>query len=543
MDLRQALLLTVLFMVSAAPISISAQEYVMVDIDAGTLRGQIRTTYTNKTMYSFEGIPYAESPVDNLRFQPPVTKGEWSGVRDALQPGSACPQLVNGAASGSEDCLYLNVHSPSLTSSNGTLKAVIVWIHGGCFLRGRSDTWTPHFFVDNDVVFVSINYRLGLLGFLSTSDDVVPGNMGLKDQTEALRWVQRNIEVFGGDPERVTLLGHSAGAASAHYHILSPLSNGLYRSAISMSGSVLCPWAFSKNATDRALRFAQYLGYTAKNSSDLVNFLKTVDANILVKDVHKALSDEDALSLTTCVWTPSVEPEHESAFLVEDPHLMVQEGRYNFVPYVTGSTDLEQLSQTQPGGQLSTEEQVSKLNQSFDETIACDLRLPTREEQLGAAQSIKQFYYNDSDITLQKNYITALLSSHLFFVEGVDGAIRSMAQYSSEPLYYYQFAYNGPTTQFPGGPGAAHDDTVAILFTTKTPDADPDGIMIRDQMIEMFANFAKYDNPTPEDASNLTETWWTYSASSPFYLKITSPLSTATNMDEPYMSFWHDLLS
>nr|AHJ81322.1 carboxylesterase [Locusta migratoria] len=529
-------------LVSAA---VLAQEYVTVETAVGSLRGSVRATYTNKPMYSFEGIPYAEPPVDDLRFQPPVSKEPWSGVRDALQPGSSCPQYVNNVVSGDEDCLFLNVYSPSLPGPNDgpdSLKAVMVWIHGGCFREGRSDTATPHYFVDNDVVFVSINYRLGLLGFLSTGDDVVPGNLGLKDQTAALRWVQRNIPAFGGHPRKVTIFGESAGGASIHYHILSPLSNYLYKNAIAMSGTALSPWAFSRNATDRAIRFAEYLGHTAKDSNDLVEFFKTVDAKTLVTNIDNALSDEDRLSLFTCVWAPSVEPKHESAFLTEEPWKLVARGPYSLVPFLAGSTDLEQLAQTQPGGVLSTEEQVSNLKENFDEIVACDVRLPTREEQLDAARRVRQFYFNESDVSPQNNYTTALFDSHLFFVEGVDAVVRSTARYSTHPVYYYQFAYNGPISQFPGAPGAAHADDVTYLFLSSSLEPDADGAVLRDQMTAMFANFAKTGDPTPEVNSLLTEKWLPYNETSPFYLRLSAPLSTGMDMFEPYMSFWHDLL-
>ncbi|XP_047106560.1 venom carboxylesterase-6-like [Schistocerca piceifrons] len=248
-------------------------------------------------------------------------------------------------------------------------------------------------------------------GFLSTGDEVVPGNMGLKDQTEALRWVQRNIAAFGGDPDRVTIFGQSAGGASIHYHILSPMSKGLYKNAIAMSGSALNPWAFSRNATDRAIRFAQHLGYTGKTSNDLLKFLKDVDAYTLVLDEKTALSEEDSKSLFQCVWVPSAEPEHDGAFLTEQPWKLVSEGRYNLVPFMAGDTDLERVAHTQPGGQLSTEAAIKNLNENFDEIVGNDLRLPTKEEQQEGAESIKKWYYNGSDITLKDNYTTALQSN------------------------------------------------------------------------------------------------------------------------------------
>ncbi|XP_049947769.1 esterase FE4-like [Schistocerca serialis cubense] len=389
--------------------TLGAEEYVTVDIEEGTLRGRMSETYTGKPMFRFEGIPYAEPPVGDLRFQPPVKKSAWTGVKDALAAGERCPQYSSGEAIGGEDCLFLDVFGPGTPTRNGTLKNVIFYIHGGCFTQ-RSSTARPHYYVDQDVIIVTINYRLGLLGFLSTGDEVVPGNMGLKDQTEALRWVQRNIEAFGGDPQKVTILGQSAGGASVHYHVLSPLSKGLFKSAIAMSGSALNPWAFTKNASDRAVRYAKHLGYTGKSSTDLLNFFKSANVTILGTDKNSALSEEDKVSLFTCVWSPTAEPQHDGAFLAELPWTLVAEGRYNLVPFMAGNNDLEQLKQTQRGGILSTGSQISNLNKNFDEIVGCDLRLPTREERLEGAASVKEFYYNGSDITLTDNYTTALVS-------------------------------------------------------------------------------------------------------------------------------------
>ncbi|XP_049850078.1 esterase FE4-like [Schistocerca gregaria] len=543
MGVLTALHLPTIVQLSLLPVFIFAQEYVTVETQEGTLRGQISKTYTDVPMYMFQGIPYAEPPVGDLRFQPPVTKAAWSGVRDALAVGSQCPQISGSGTAGSEDCLFLNVFGPQTALQQGTQKAVMVFIHGGCFTSGYGQGATPNYFVDEDVILVSINYRLGLLGFLSTGDEVVPGNMGLKDQTEALRWVQRNIAAFGGDPQKVTIFGQSAGGASIHYHVISPLSTGLFKNAIAMSGSTLNPWAFSRNATDRAIRFAQHLGYTGKTSNDLVNFLKNIDPSTLVMDPYVALSEEDSMSSFTCIWVPSAEPVLDGAFLAEEPWTLLSEGRFNLVPFMAGNTDLELVSYTQPGGGFSTEDRIVYLNNYFDEIVGCDLRLPTKEERLQGAESVKQFYYNGNDITLQDNYTTALFDSHLCFVEGLDAAVRSMSRFSSQPVYYYQFSFVGPLSAYPGGPGAAHADDVHYMFTSPTNlDPDSDGGIIRAQMIEMWANFAKYDNPTPEQTSLLTETWKEYDESSPYYLEITRPLRLGTNLFEPDMTFWQNLL-
>ncbi|XP_049855210.1 bile salt-activated lipase-like [Schistocerca gregaria] len=322
------------------------------------------------------------------------------------------------------------------------------------------------------------------VGFLSTGDEVVPGNMGLKDQTEALRWVQRNIAAFGGDPQRETLLGQSAGGASIQYHLMSPLSK-----------AISAEWYFN-----------------------------------------------DSVSLFSCVWAPSVEQENDSAFLTEEPQKIVAEGRFNKDPYLAGALDLEQLRQTQRNGVLSTEEQVGNLNENFDTIVGCDIRLPTRQEQLDAANSVKQSYYSGSDITLEDSYTTALFDSHLFFVEGVDAMVRSVARYSTEPVYYYLFSFNGPLSSYPGGAGAAHGDDLQYLFASNEVEPDSPSGIIQAQMTEMWANFAKYSDPTPEQKSLLTQTWKEYDESSQFCLEITSPLKNGTNVFGPYMKFWHDLL-
>lgn len=132
---------------------------------------------------------------------------------------------------GAEDCLYLNVYKPHIESSKPL--PVIIWIHGGAFqwhMEQKDGEFTkPDYIMDRDVIFVSFSYRVGPLGFLSTGDDLISGNMGLKDQSYAIRWVKENIKGFGGDPEQITLFGLSAGGVSVHYQYLSPMSRGLFK--------------------------------------------------------------------------------------------------------------------------------------------------------------------------------------------------------------------------------------------------------------------------------------------------------------------------
>ena len=213
-------------------------ERAVVQTSAGEVRGTVEPG-----LRVFRGIPYAAAPVGPMRWQPPRAPAPWAGVRDATKPGARCIQDVRRdpdfGRAASEDCLNLNVWTPR-GATPSRQKAVMVWIHGGGFLNGSADIYDAHWMTSQgDIVVVTVNYRLGALGFLAldalTRDGDV-GNYGLADQQAALRWVHDNIANFGGDPDKVTIAGESAGAMSVCDHLVAPGSAGLYRSAILQSG-------------------------------------------------------------------------------------------------------------------------------------------------------------------------------------------------------------------------------------------------------------------------------------------------------------------
>jgi para-nitrobenzyl esterase len=202
-------------------------------------------------MHTFLGVPYAEPPVGPLRWAPPVAKAAWTTPRDASAYGPRCAQIGGpfGESGTDEDCLSLNVYVPHRKAvPERDLKGkrpVMVWIHGGAFQNGSAENYDPtKLLAAGDVIVVTINYRLGVLGFLAhpalsaESADGVSGNYGILDQQLALRWVRDNIRAFGGDPRRVTIFGESAGGMSVHVHLASPGAAGLFHRAISQSGAV-----------------------------------------------------------------------------------------------------------------------------------------------------------------------------------------------------------------------------------------------------------------------------------------------------------------
>lgn len=190
------------------------QENPIIQTTYGQLQGETLSCGIGCNYFSFKGIPYAAAPVGNLRFRAPVSPQPWSGVRPALEHGPACPSSSRLSPVVDEDCLSLNVYTKFLDRN----LPVMVWIHGGSFSggNGHSFTYGPDHLVDEDIILVTINYRLGVLGFLSTEDSNAPGNYGMKDVIKALEWVRYNIRNFGGDPDNVTIFGESAGGAAVH---------------------------------------------------------------------------------------------------------------------------------------------------------------------------------------------------------------------------------------------------------------------------------------------------------------------------------------
>ncbi|PSN30976.1 hypothetical protein C0J52_24737 [Blattella germanica] len=206
---------------------IEAQSDLVVHIEEGAIRGTTLTSLrNNRTFYAFLGIPYAEPPIGKLRFKAPQPIRPWTKIRDATEEGNVCPQILpeSNEFVGNENCLNLNVY----TILNETLKPVLVWFHQGAFLwrSARRKVAAPDFFMEEDVIFVSTNSRLGPQGYLSLQTKEVPGNAAFKDQVLSLKWVQRNIQHFGGDPSKVTIVGESAGGNIVHLLMLSPMSKG-----------------------------------------------------------------------------------------------------------------------------------------------------------------------------------------------------------------------------------------------------------------------------------------------------------------------------
>jgi para-nitrobenzyl esterase len=286
--------------------SASAGANPIVRIDGGLIRGAGAAG-----VYSFRGLPYAAPPTGNLRWRPPQPASSWSGIRDATQFGPSCPQaeafnpfLPPGTIS--EDCLNLNVYTPTLRS--GSDRPVLVWIHGGGLVQDGGRNYDGTKLAAAGTVVVTINYRLGALGFLAhpalaSRPGGAAGNYGLMDQQAALRWVQRNIARFGGDPHNVTIAGQSAGGLSVLAQMVSPGARGLFQKAIVQSGTFALNQRPLAAAEASGETFAQSVGCADQTAaclrsvpvSDLVSKFGVeipgvVDGSVLTQPIGTALA-------------------------------------------------------------------------------------------------------------------------------------------------------------------------------------------------------------------------------------------------------------
>ena len=270
-------------------ITSASGQNVTVDTNIGTIIGELYHGLYNGTSFTvtrFLGIPFAEAPTGERRFQKPVKKAPFTEPFLAKTMPPACIQYGKPPTNFSEDCLYLNILVPGDKISSNNRKAVLIWIYGGGFQIGSQDIYTsPTFAGLNDVILVTLNYRLSIYGYLSTGESHMTGNNGLWDQHMAIQWVHDHIENFGGDPNRVTIFGESAGAGSVVFQALYKGNLDLFKGVIAQSGTATSTWSTSKNPkTD----FDQVVTRTNCKIGAIPNVIKCLQ-NKTTYEIHEAI--------------------------------------------------------------------------------------------------------------------------------------------------------------------------------------------------------------------------------------------------------------
>lgn len=497
------------------------EEVPVVPTEGGKISGIVEETTEEKPFSSYYGIPYAKPPVGELRFKDPIASSPWKGVRDGSSMPPPCLQVTFGAMfsgiklppehlEGEEDCLFLNVFTPKIAHTKGNLP-VMVFIHGGGFFAGSADEYRPHVLLNKDIIYVVIQYRLGLLGFLSTEDSVIPGNYGLKDQTLALKWVQNNIKQFGGDPQRVTIFGESAGAASVHYQMLTPKAKGLFSGAIMMSGNALCPWAMSTEHRRAAEEVGSTLGCPIEGGSQqYLKCMQSVDARKVV-----------ALSQDLMKWFafPMLSvPRVDGDYLPDHPATLVREGRYTKINLMTGVTAHEGAIFSLP--MYAREDLIPELINNFSVNGPISLQLITPGE--GPLKVARQIYNHFlGGVNLGPEYaeqVTEMLSHHHFFLNH-DLLTEIHAREKGVNTFRYELTHRGEMSAGDllkiklGHHWVSHADDLYYFFRggpLLQPHQDPtkrprdlltmDDCKVRKLYLALWANFAATGHPTPDNS-------------------------------------------
>ncbi|KAJ8937485.1 hypothetical protein NQ314_011875 [Rhamnusium bicolor] len=311
-----------------------------------------------------------------------------------------------GNIEGDEDCLHLNVFVPTDEIDSRKKFDVVVIIHGGAFMTGSGHTMADsRFLMDRDIIVVSINYRLGILGFLSSEDAVIPGNNGMKDQVLALKWVKDNIASFGGNPDSVTITGLSAGGASVHLHYFSPMSKGLFARGVSQSGTALDPWVIKENPLESAKKLAVLLGCPESPSGALKECLK--ERPLLVfQEKFKYFYGYENMPFSP--FAPVIEKYSTNPFLSRDPYLLLKEKECS--TFLGSHLPLQMRGYFQPHVSSILPDYCTRLEEIDDSwpeiahyVLDYNYTLPVskREE---VARRIKDFYLGPAEQINKKNF-------------------------------------------------------------------------------------------------------------------------------------------
>ncbi|XP_078603446.1 fatty acyl-CoA hydrolase precursor, medium chain-like [Branchiostoma floridae x Branchiostoma japonicum] len=502
-------------------------------------------------IYTFKGIPYAAPPVGDLRWRPPQDPAGWTGVRDAAQFGARCPQVADIQAppgsplnelvtyrsnSSSEDCLFLNVYTPNVSSAADL--PVMLWLHGGGMGLGTADTYPAEIPTSlNNVVMVTINYRLGNLGFLPTRDAETDGNVGLMDMAKALQWVQANIWNFGGDPNRVTIFGQSGGAWGVSLLVMSPETRGLYRRAISQSGVAGIPTS-RRGDTTKTETLAASLNCTTTSFDDMMSCLRS----------------KPALDLLT--YDPTV-PIVGGRFLPDGLWDLMYKKQVNEVDYLLGTNNDDYGY-----GLLAAVPQVTAdgLDRTvFEEILPAQLKYVADQFPGGNVDSIvqptiDQYMDSDSDdpIYTREQFIELMTDS--WFAAPTVLMAQAEAAHGDSRVYQYEFQHRTSVfSERPSYTKADHGDELHYMFGIPLLRDDTGASWKysftqeeRDLSLNMMAywvNFAA--NGDPSDSTGAARmrdlvTWPRYMTSSQSYLKLDVTSSADVRLRESNMKFWNE---
>lgn len=464
----------------------------VITTEAGFIRGK----NSQDLVQAFLGVPYAAPPVGSLRWKPPRPVSHWTKTRSAQTFAPACLQPWSESTLQSEDCLYLNIWTPA-TSAKEALP-VMVWIHGGGFTfgSGASSENQGQILARRGVIVVTINYRLGVFGFLghewlsTETNQKVSGNYGLLDQIEALKWVQRNIARFGGNPKNVTIFGVSAGGTSVAALMSSPLASGLFHKAIAQSGYAamlrslkMTPQAELKSLEEIGEKVAEVLG--CSQSGDVARCLRSLSPSTILGKIYA-----DGINL------PQLSPVKDGHVLPDSPLMVFRRGEQLKVPTIVGVMKNEVIRDPSLQNLKTIESYKSFLSSCFPgNSDAVFEKFPaTRDDEV---------------FTQVEQVLTDLLATM---------AARRMAVsmiHQAAPTFVYQFTRVPPFAEEQGW-GSFHGLDVSYLFQSDMtkPNFDDLDFAVSESVQTLWTNFARTGTPS------FAEGWPEFNLRTQSYLEI-----------------------
>ncbi|XP_014223660.1 esterase FE4-like, partial [Trichogramma pretiosum] len=514
-----------------------------VTVEEGILQGSVIQGYLGNSYIGFKGIPYAEPPLGSLRFKEPKPARKWSGVRDATEyAGDIAMQLKTYGPPpyevlGSEDCLYLNVFSQKLEKN----RPVMFFIHGGGFVEGsaRGNIYREDYMMTQDIVYVGVNYRLGPFGFLNLGHEVAPGNQGIRDILLALKWVQKNIRSFGGDPNNVTIFGNSSGSMTTHFLTLIPASKGLFHKAILQSGSSFgMSNLVNPKRTDfkNGFKIASNLGCDSEDPVEVLEFLRTVPGDKLIDMEGNILTRWERVICGKFEYGPVYD-----AYFTNDPILPVPL-KYLLnndanIPMIIGHTSDESLLFFTD--QFDDVSLLSMYDKYIEDCVKNHLLLKDQTRFDDIMEDIRRFYLKHQPINKENWWNLIGLMSDMLMINPNRKIIdlRNKHCTRNAPTYVFNFSYLGNQStfyQFDHGPqplkGVAHADELSYMFYLTYmkeniegdvyPEKETSDRKTIERLVRMWYNFAAFGNPTEKLDNYITTEWKPIDQNNLYYLDI-----------------------
>lgn len=485
----------------------------------------------NGSVYEFLGIPFATPPVGDLRWKAPQEPVEWSEILNTTEFAPVCPQKkyeqgdTTAVLEGDEDCLYLNVWTPQLDAAN---LPVMVFIHGGGNQQGGASQeagGTVMYHGKNlaergDVVVVTIQYRLGPLGFLvhpgldAENEDGISGNYGILDQILALKWIQHNISLFGGDPDNIMIFGESAGGVDIGDLLVSPLAAGLFHKAVIQSAAPVV--SLYSDAKAKGIDFVDRYQPGGTNSEKIAA-MRNISAETLIEDIESPLQG----GLVKSEWKPVL----DGVVFTDFPMTKVQSGDYNKVPVIIGS-NADEMSVSAPV--VVTPAMLNLLVQTL---------IPVQYR----SQVLALYPPGETNEQARNSYIGILTDSQ--FSLPVRRTAQCLSLNQDEPVWRYFLTFHQSVSQLEKY-GSYHGIELLYLFNNwentlvgkffSTPQDDS----LQNVLLNYWVNFAKTGNPNGADLEN----WPQYFSGEDCYLELNAtPIGSNCGIRKEKLDLWEEI--